>query len=159
MPGRWLMTLAVVGATAAAPVVATRPPNRLPSTICGSGHPRDVVQIRVFPIGIQRRIFPSPDEIITHGGNTSMVRKFWQTAMAGLCNPRLPAASSKAPAFSPRIVVYVEGERDRAPLLLEYPDWRDGATPVRASINGKIILVPATIVRRLLDYSRSDWRD
>lgn len=159
MFGNWLAGIAA----AAMPFPNTPPPEtsplREPSTICGAGLPRDVIHVRVFPIGIQRRIFPSPNEIIERGGDSWITRSFWQKMAAGLCEPNVPAADIAKDDFLPRIVVFVDGEKDRQPLLLEYPDWKDNPQPVRASLNGKMISVPAAVVRKLLDYSRAGWRD
>lgn len=158
MLGSWITVFAAVtlvtGTSGSAPSI-----DRASSTICASGSPRDQIQVRVFPITIQRRVFPSPDEIIDHGGSASMVRQFWRLAMAGICDPNLPEADARSAIFEARIVVFVEGERDRSPLLLEYPDWQDTPAPVRARLNGRTVLVPAAVVRKLLDYSRVGWRD
>jgi hypothetical protein len=129
------------------------------STVCGAGGRRDLVQIRVFPINRQQRIFPSPKEIIEKGGRSAMVRAFWQEAMGAICDQNMPDADDSAYEFLPRIVVFVEGEEDREPLLLEYPDWSDSPAPVRGRVNGRMVAVPAAFVRRLLDYSREGWRD
>jgi hypothetical protein len=88
-----------------------------------------------------------------------MVRQFWRVAMAGICDPNLPEADAGSAGFEARIVVFVEGERSRSPLLLEYPDWQDTPASVRARLNGRTVLVPAAVVRKLLDYSREGWRD
>jgi hypothetical protein len=129
------------------------------STVCGSGKPDDRVQVRVFPITIDRRVFPSPQEIIEKGGSSFMVRAFWKRAMAPICGPNLPDADASPSEFLPRIVVFVEGEEGREPLLVEYPEWGDNPAPVRARVNGKMVVVPAAAVRRLLDFSREGWRD
>ena len=124
------------------------------ATICGSGKARDVVHVRVFPINIVPRIFPSPKEIMERGSSSFMVRQFWKGTMGEICDQSLPNDDTSTYEFLPRIVVFVEGEEHREPLLLEYPDWQDNPAPVRARVNGKMVTVPAAIVRRLLDYSR-----
>lgn len=129
------------------------------SSACASGEPRDLVQVRVFPIGIVRRVFPSTNEIMEKGGDAAMVRAFWQATMSVICDPRLPNADIASGEFSPRIVVFVAGEEDRDPILIEYPDWGDNPAPVRARVNGRIVTIPAAVVRKLLDYSRGGWRD
>lgn len=129
------------------------------STVCSSGGSRDHIQIRVFPIHTERRVFPSPEEIMAKGGRSFVLRAFWEGAMAALCQPGLPTEEASSRAFLPRIVVFVEGEEGREPLLLEYPDWRDNPAPVRARVNGKMVAVPAAVVRRLLDYAREGWRE
>lgn len=130
-----------------------------PSSICAAGKPRDLVQVRVFPIGVERRIFPSPKEIIERGGGSSMARAFWQAAMSAICDSSLPNADISSREFLPRIVVFVAGEEDREPILIEYPDWGDNPAPVRARVNGKMVAMPAAVVRKLLDYSRDGWRE
>lgn len=129
------------------------------SSACASGEPRDLVQVRVFPIEFVRRVFPSTDEIMEKGGEAAMVRAFWQAAMSAICDPRLPDADVASDEFSPRIVVFVAGEQDREPILIEYPDWSDSPPPVRARVNGRMVTMPAAVVRKLLDYSRGGWRD
>ncbi len=129
------------------------------SSACASGEPRDLVQVRVFPIGFVRRVFPSANEIMEKGGDAAMVRGFWQAMMSAICDPRLPDADIASGEFSPRIVVFVAGEEDREPILIEYPDWGDSPAPVRALVNGRMVTMPAAVVRKLLDYSRGGWRD
>lgn len=130
-----------------------------PSSACAAGEPPDLVQVRVFPIGIVRRVFPSTNEIMEKGGDATMVRAFWKAAMSAICDPRLPDAEPVSGEFSPRIVVFVAGEEDREPILIEYPDWGDNPAPVRARVNGRMVKMPAAVVRKLLDYSRGGWRD
>ena len=129
------------------------------SSACAAGEPQDLVQVRVFPLGIVRRVFPSTTEIMEKGGDAAMVRAFWQATMGAICDPRLPDANIASGEFLPRIVVFVAGEEDREPILIEYPDWSDGPAPVRARVNGRMVTIPAAVVRKLLDYSRGGWRD
>lgn len=127
-------------------------------TICGAGMPRDSVQVRVLPIGYDYRVFPSPKEIIERGGSASMVRAFWQREMAAICDQLLPAADLSKFQFLPRIVVFVDGEQDHDHILIEYPRPDDNPPAVRARVNGRMVAVPASVVRKLLDYSREGWR-
>lgn len=149
------LTLADVPMSSDQPAMTSLPP----SSICASGKPRDRVQVRVFPIWMKRRVFPSPNEIIEKGGRSSMVRAFWQGAMSTICDPGLPNADILSQEFLPRIVVFMSGEEDREPVLIEYPDWGDNPAPVRARVNGRMVTVPAAVVRKLLDYSRVGWRE
>jgi len=56
---------------------------------------------------------------------------------------------------TPRIVLFAQGEEGRSPLSLEYPDRRDTPDAVRGLMNGRPISVPAAIVRRFLNCSRT----
>lgn len=130
-----------------------------PSSACAAGEPQDWVQVRVFPISILRRVHPSTAEIMKKGGEAAMVRAFWQATMSVICDPRLPDADIASGEFLPRIVVFVASEEDREPILIEYPDWDDSPAPVRARVSGRMVTIPAAVVRKLLDYSRGGWRD
>ena len=107
---------------------------------------------------MERRVFPSPKEIMEKGGSGFMVRSFWTWAARPICEQSLPVDPSTR-EFLPRIAVFVEGEEDRESLLLEYPSWDDHPAPVRGRVDGKMVMVPAATVRRLLDYTRGGWTD
>ncbi|HSX55103.1 MAG TPA: hypothetical protein VLG14_07390, partial [Sphingomonas sp.] len=79
-----LASLVVALTAADIPMSGDLPPavSLQPSSICAADKPRDLVRVRVFPIGMERRIFPSPNEIIEKGDGSSMTRAFWQAAMS-----------------------------------------------------------------------------
>jgi hypothetical protein len=157
------LLVSLIAGLVLAGVATMREPPKLPvapaSSICGAGKPGDRVEIRVFPVGWERRVFPSPKEIMEKGGSSFIVRSFWAWAARPICEQSLPVVDPSTRDFLPRIAVFVAGEEDREPLLLEYPSWDDHPAPVRGRVDGKMVMVPAATVRRLLDYSRGGWTD
>lgn len=138
---------------------ASSEPDKLPSTLCSSGNPRDTVRMRIIPVGLHYRVSPTPRQIIELGADNHLIRAvFDEMFRSTLCDSSLPEVAGTGNDFEQRIVIYVEGEEDRELLSLEYPSWEDHPKPVRARIGSKTVLIPAAKVRFLLDVSRQQSR-
>lgn len=135
-------------------------PAERPSSLCDVAHVPDSIRVRLSPPSVTYRVHPSPRQIVERGEGSGLRRisPVWRRFSERLCTARPRDVSVERHPYLPSIVIFAQGEEDRALLTIEYPDALSGDTEVRAEFDGKPIWLPVSHVRYLLDYAVPDSR-